>query len=94
MGLAQLNKKRSGRPKTSCVFHGHSIGQPMCTLTTYPTCHPDTCPWYRNEDMMQESYEKAREIWARNHGTDNYYELGYGQRVRHLPRKNPDEEEN
>ena len=85
------------RPKTSCVFYGRVSGRtsdaPYCTLTTYAKCDPDTCPWYKSQEMMDASYEKARQNYIKNHGADDYYRLGYGPKPRHSPRKNPDDKE-
>ena len=93
MGV-QVHRKPNERPKTSCLyyiggtnFHGDG---PRCSLTTYAECNPDACPWYRSQEMADESYEKARQIWAKNHGRDDYYQLGYGPKRRMLPKKNPD----
>ena len=85
------------RPKTSCLFygkpHGKESGAPYCTLTTYVKCDPDTCPWFKNQEMMDASYEKARQNYIKNHGADEYFKKGYGPKYRQNPRKNPDEEE-
>lgn len=89
-------RKLKDRPKTSCVYYQYGRKEnrneagTRCSLTTYEECDPDACPWYTSEEMRTESYENARRIWARNHGKDNYYELGYGPKSRMNPRKNPD----
>jgi hypothetical protein len=82
---------------TSCIFYGrlsgrHPKGMPWCTLTTYATCDPSTCPWYKSEEMMQESYEKARQNYLKKYGRDDYYKLGYGPKVRHNPPPEIEEE--
>ena len=76
--------KGKGVAKTSCIFYGKRPGGnsplvkgPLCTLTTYATCDPSTCPWYKSEEMMQESYEKARQNYLRQTGKDLYHRLGY-----------------
>ena len=43
--------------------------------------------------MADESFEKARQIWAKNHGKDDYYALGYGPKRRLRPQKDPDKKE-
>ena len=76
---------------TSCVFYGRTgqraAGAPYCTLTTYAKCDPYTCPFYKDETMLAESYEKARQNYIKTHGKDLYYELGFGPRMRQNPRK-------
>ncbi len=86
-----------GKSMTSCIFYGrlsgrHPKGAPWCTLTTYATCDPSTCPWYKNTEMMQESYEKARQNYLKKNGRDDYYKLGYGPKVRHNPPPEIEEE--
>ena len=92
--------KGKGVAKTSCIFYGKRPGGhsplakgPLCTLTTYATCDPSSCPWYKSEEMMQESYEKARQNYLKRYGRDDYYRLGYGPRMRQNPRKEEKEHE-
>lgn len=72
------------RTKTSCIFYGNMPSRkpdaPYCTLTTYKECVPDVCPFYKSQEMMDASYEKARKNYIKNHGVDKYYQLGYGPR--------------
>lgn len=93
-------QKYKERPKTSCVFYGKTGAYkrvqdgPLCTLTTYAVCDPNTCPWYKTEEMLAESYEKARQNFIKNYGYDGYIQKGYGpKRGRMLPKKNPDAKE-
>lgn len=84
--------KKKERTKTACLYYSTGAARrneygAWCTLTTYDDCNPDACPWYRTQEMADESYEKARKIWAKNHGRDDYYQLGYGPKRRMLPRK-------
>ena len=83
------------RTKTSCIFYGKMPNRagddPYCTLTTYKECIPDTCPWYKTQEMMAESYEKARQNYIKNHGEDKYYQLGFGPKRRCLARTVPGE---
>ena len=86
------------RPKYSCVFYGSSKrmdGTANCRLTTYHVCDTDKCPWYKSEQMMEASFEKARQNYIKNHdGKDEYYQLGYGPKNWAGTRfKNDDEEE-
>lgn len=86
--------EKKHRAKSSCLYYVSSAyieNGTRCSLTTYPECHPETCPWYRSQDMAYESYERARAIWKKNHGKDNYYELGYGPKRRLLPKNEEDE---
>ncbi len=91
--------KLKQRPKTSCLyyiggtnFHGDG---PRCSLTTYAECNPDTCPWYRSQEMADASYEKARQNYIKKYGRDDYYRLGYGPKKNRMnPKKDPDKEEN
>ena len=80
MKTGTIGQKGASRAKTSCVFYGPAHdwapGHTLCKLTTYETCRPDSCPWYKNVNMLDESYEKARAIWKKNHGADTYYALG------------------
>lgn len=73
---------KNKRPKRSCVFYGankrRDDGSANCRLTTYHVCDPDTCPWYKNEQQMAESFEKARQNYIKRYGKDDYYKLGYG----------------
>ena len=74
---------KSNRTKMSCVFYGTPNREPgtaNCRLTTYKECDPNRCVWYRNKQMMEASYEKARQNYIKNHGKDEYYALGYGPR--------------
>ena len=79
------------RAKLSCIFYGapyHSKPKkgPYCTLTTYEECNPDTCPWYKSQEMLDESYERARMNYMKTHGgKDEYYKRGYGPKFRRLP---------
>ena len=95
--MMQIHHKRKARPKASCIYYAtgpaHDNGFGIrCRLTTYSECNPDSCPWYRSQEMADASYERARQIWARNHGRDNYYARGYGPKFRMLPQKDPDKE--
>lgn len=99
MNIGPMINKRNHkeRPKTACVYYGkpsplHSNGTAYCTLTTYQTCDPDTCVWYKDEDMLKASFEKARQNYIKNHGSDDYYKRGYGPKQRRLPRTVEDEE--
>ena len=97
MGV-QVHRKLKERPKTSCLYYATGAAfkndcGPRCTLTTYSECNPDACPWYRSQEMADESFEKARQIWAKNHGKDDYYALGYGPKRRVRPQKDPDKKE-
>lgn len=87
----QMHKKYKNRPKTSCLFYhgrpGIKKNSSNCTLTTYATCEPDTCPWYKSQEMMDASYEKARKNYIKSHGRDDYDKLGFGPKRRMLPRK-------
>ena len=74
---------KTNRTKMSCVFYGtpnREPGMANCRLTTYKVCDPNRCPWYRNKQMMEESFEKARRNYLKRHGSDDYYALGYGPR--------------
>lgn len=96
--MIEKGTKLKEKPKSACLFYAtgtkfkNEYG-PRCTLTTYTECNPETCPWYRTQEMADASFEKARQIWAKNHGRDDYYQLGYGPKKRCLPRTNTDEEE-
>lgn len=99
--MIQTHKKLKRRPQTSCLYYSYGSNAKAykngegvrCSLTTYAECNPDTCPWYRSQEMADESYERARQIWAKNHGRDDYYALGYGPKRRMNPKKDPDETE-
>lgn len=84
-----MYKAKMKRAKCSCLYYGsfpgRERGAAMCTLTTYEKCDPDKCAWYRSQKMADESYENARRIWKKNHGTDDYDALGYGPRKRYNP---------
>lgn len=75
--------KKTKRTKMSCVFYGtpkREPGSANCRLTTYKVCDPDRCPWYKDKQMMAESFERARQNYIKAHGSDDYYALGYGPR--------------
>lgn len=81
--------KPKDRPKTSCLYYralpGREAGTPLCTLTTYTRCRPETCPWYRSQAMADASYEKARQNYIKRYGVDEYYKMGYGPKKRFNP---------
>lgn len=93
--MRQDHPKIKDRPKTSCFFYGRTRQQPygatLCTLTTYEECKPDTCPWYKTREDMDRSYEKARQNYIKKYGKDEYYEKGYGPKMRQNPRKKEEE---
>lgn len=97
--MKQVHRKLKERPKTSCLYYSYGNNTykndkgVRCSLTTYAECNPGTCPWYRSQEMADESYERARQIWAKNHGRDDYYALGYGPKRRMNPKNDPDEKE-
>ena len=73
--------KKGKRACGSCIFYGiahREEGMANCRLTTYKTCDPDKCPWYKNKQMLDASFEKARQNYLKRHGRDDYYALGYG----------------
>lgn len=89
MGIMRGTKLKE-RPKTSCLYYGNLPGReegaPLCTLTTYAKCEPETCPWYMSQEMADASYEKARQNYIKRYGKDEYYKLGYGPKKRYNPR--------
>ena len=96
--MIEKGTKLKEKPKSACLFYAtgtkfkNEYG-PRCTLTTYTECNPETCPRDRSQEMADESFEKARQIWAKNHGRDDYYALGYGPKRRLRPQKDPDKKE-
>ena len=72
------------RTRESCIFHVAgkyrlSKTSPFCKVTIYETCHPDSCPFYKNRRMLDASYETARRNFIKNYGSDKYYQLGYAK---------------
>lgn len=70
------------RTQESCIFHVESVklaikDTPFCKLTMYASCTPEECPWYKSQEMIEESYEKARQNYLKNYGKDKYFQLGY-----------------
>ena len=94
MAIAKGTKLKE-RPKTSCLFYGslpgREKGAALCTLTTYTKCDPDTCSWYKSQEMADASYEKARQNYIKKYGKDEYYQLGYGPKKRYNPRLEEEE---
>lgn len=74
------------RTKGACIHNGKrrdwQRGEPLCRLTTYEACVPETCPWFMTSEMLEASYEQARQNYIKNHGCDRYYQLGYAKRDR------------
>ncbi len=72
------------RTKESCIFYiaGRfklTKTSPFCKITIYETCHPESCPFYKNRRMLDESYEKARRNYIKTYGEDKYYQLGFAK---------------
>lgn len=87
----QRHKPLKARSMTACLFYANGTGRVndhgiRCQLTTYPVCDPDTCPWFLSQEMSDASYERARQIWKKNHGVDDYYARGFGPKRRMIPR--------
>lgn len=75
-------KFKKKREKESCIFY---LGDryrltkmsPFCKITLYDTCSPDTCPWYKSQEMIEDSYETARKNHMKRTGRDTYFQNGY-----------------
>lgn len=96
--MIQKRRKLKHRSRTSCLYYAYggkgskNDSGLRCNLTTYAECNPDTCPWYRSQEMADASFEKARQNHIKQYGKDEYYQLGYGPKKRFNPRLEEEEE--
>ena len=77
-------KFKEARTRESCIFYiaGRfklTKTSPFCKITIYETCHPESCPFYKNRRMLDESYERARRNYIKTYGEDKYYQNGYAK---------------
>jgi hypothetical protein len=77
-------KFKEERTKKSCIFniadkYRFTKSSPFCKITIYETCHPESCPFYKNRRMLDESYEKARRNYIKTYGEDKYYQNGFAK---------------
>jgi hypothetical protein len=97
MSRPRLPYQKKFIPKRSCIHYmaeggtesvRQRTGGIRCRLTTYAECIPEACPWYMSDEMLDASYEKARQNYIKQYGRDNYSRLGYDK---YLKRKKAEE---